>query len=579
MVGVVQELSSVELFVMGSAEIVVADALREGRAAFARQAWTQAYAQLSAADQVVPLGIDDLDLLASSAWLIGRDDVSSEVWARAHSECLRLHDVPRAARFAFWLVHDLLSRGELAQANGWLVRSLRLLDDGAYDGAERGLLLVLVARFHAKQGQPSAAYATACQAAELSDRFDDTDLKVFGRLIRAQAHARRGETVEAAALFDEVMVAVTVGDVPPIAVGIVYCAVIDACHWIFDLGRAREWTAALSRWCSTQPDLVPFRGQCLVHRAEILRLSGQWSQALAEAEHACTWLTDSARQLDGSTPAASLSVFKYPIGAAFYQLAEIHRVQGDFAKAEQAYRQASQYGQSPEPGLALLRLAVGRLQVAEASMRRVLEQPQSRQMRANLLAASTEIMIAVQDLTAARAAADELAAIVADTPALFLRALSAQSMGSVLLAEGAARAALAPLREAWMAWQEIDVPYDAARVRVLLALACRALGDDDAAELELDGARRVFQRLAAAPDVARVNALLAPAVDPAARVLTRRELQVIVLVAAGKTNRAIAHDLGISERTVDRHVSNLLLKLDLSSRSAATAYAYEHGLV
>jgi len=555
-------------------------ALHRGREAFGRQAWGEVYARLSDADAVAPLGADDLELLAIAAFLTGRDEPSVGAWARAHSERLRSRDVPRAVRCAFWMILELQARGELARAGGWLARAQRLLDEGRHDCPECGLLLVLVALGKLTGGDADAAHATFGRAAEIGDRFGDSELKVLGRLGRGQAEAMRGNAPVAMALFDEVMVAATVGEVSPIAVGIVYCAVIDACHAVFDLRRVREWTAALAHWCSSQPDLVPFRGQCLVQRAAILRLSGAWADALEEARRACGLL---ARP--GAAPAApspgegDLSAHAVPVGAALYQVGEIHRMRGELAEALDAYRLASRYGRSPEPGLALLRMAQGRVTDAEAAIRRVLDECHDRLTRADVLAACVDVMIAAGDRPTARAAADELQALAARIDAPFLRALSAQAGGRVLLAEGDPRAARAALRAAWMAWQELEAPYDAARVRVLMGLACRELDDEDAAELELDAAREVFQRLGAAPDVTRVDELLARTAPAAAGGLTPREMQVIGLVAAGRTNRAIARELAISERTVDRHVSNILTKLGVPSRSAATAYAYEHGLV
>jgi DNA-binding CsgD family transcriptional regulator len=308
-----------------------------------------------------------------------------------------------------------------------------------------------------------------------------------------------------------------------------------------------------------------------------MRLAGAWPKALAEAEYACNWMLQSAKT-NTHLPDSPPPPIKYPIGAAFYELGEMHRVRGDFAKAEDAYRQASQYGQSPEPGLALLRLSQGKVKVAEGAIRTALAKPQNRLVQANVLAGYVEIMIAAGDLSAARTGAEELSKLSKDLGAPFLRALSAQSNGSIALAEGDAHIALSALREAWMLWQDLEAPYEAARVRVQLGLGCRALGDEDGAELELDAARSVFQRLDARPDLTRIDTL--SVVEPQhTSKLTAREREVIRLVATGKSNRAIAKQLSISERTVDRHVSNILLKLELPSRSAATAYAYEHGLV
>jgi ATP/maltotriose-dependent transcriptional regulator MalT len=555
------------------AQMNALETLRKGRGAYALRRWAEAYAHLSAADLAAPLGVDDLERLATAAFLTGRDEVHGELWVRAHQRCLRANDVVRAARFAFWIVLDLILKEEFARAGGWLARARHLLDDAHRDCPECGLLLVLDARIALGQGRGASAVESATRAVALAERFDDPELRVFALLIDAQVRAELGNATEAAALFDEAMVAVTIGEASPIAVGVVYCAVISTCRQLFDVRRAREWTAALTRWCAREPELVPFRGQCLVHRVEVIRLAGAWVEAIAEAERACVWMTSAAGRLASQEQAPSS--FTYPIGAAFYELAEAQRLRGDLGDAEESYRQASLHGVSPEPGLALLRLAQGKPKAAEAAVHRLLEQRQSTRARAATLAACVEIALAVHDVPRARAATEELVTIAARLGATFLHALAAQATGEVLLADGEARGSVAPLREAWTMWQELDAPYHAARVRVQLGLACRALGDDDAAALELDSARRVFERLEARPDLARVDALA----RRGARGLTQREVEVIGLVARGESNRAIARVLAISERTVDRHVSNILMKLALPSRSAATGYAYEHDLV
>ena len=544
-------------------------ALRQGRAAFQQAAWGEAYARLSAARDARQFGADDLERLAVAAYLAGHDEASAEAWASAHGRWLQFGDVPRAVRCAFWLVMQLLSAREVARAGGWIATAQRLLPRGTDRCAEHGLLLVLEARGHMRDGDLAAAHAAACRAANLADRCSDPDLTVFGRLVQGLTLASRGECTAAAALFDEVMVTVAAAGVSPIAAGTAYCAAIEACYELADVGRAREWTAALTEWCRAQRDLVAFRGHCLVHRAQTLRLSGDWPGALTEVRQICGRTSDA----DGDAGASWRGA---PIGSAFYEMAEIYRARGEYGRAEEAYREASRYGRTPEPGLALLRLAQRRPQEAEASVRRAVSESRRRFVRAGVLAACVEIMTAAGDTRSARGSADELAQLAADVPTAFLRALSAQALATVVLAEGDAGTALTRLREAWVGWQGLEMPYEAAQVRVLMALACRALGDHDAASMELEAARRVFLRLGAAPDAARVDALLG---SRAATGLTARETQVIRLLARGDTNRAIARTLDISERTVDRHVANIFTKLDLSSRAAATAYAYEHGLV
>ncbi len=539
-----------------------ANELERGRESFRRRAWRDAYAQLSAADRGTSVGPEDLERLAVTAHLVGRDDDSADFWTRAHHEFVRAGDSVRAARCAFWLGFGLMMRGEPARGGGWLGRAKALLDEGQADCVERGFLLVPAALQKLDEGDPAAARATFEEAAKIGDRFGDRDLMTLGRLGQGQALIMLGAPAQGMPLLDEAMVAVTAGEVSPIVAGTVYCAALEACQDTLDLRRAHEWTAAMTRWCESQPDLVPYRGECLVHRAEIMQLHGAWRDAIDEAQQAC-------ERLSGRPTAAS----------AFYQRAELHRLRGEFNRAEEAYREASRAGRRPEPGLALLRLAQGRVDAAAAAIRRVVDESQERTARSKVLPAYVEILLARDEVGPARAAADELSGIAADLDTPFLDAVAAQSTGAVLLSEGKTQDAYSALRQAWTSWQELEAPYEAARVRALMGLACRGLGDEDGAEMELDAARWVFQELGAAPDLRRIEALSRTAAAEAAGGLTAREVQVLRLVAAGKTNRAIAADLFLSEKTVARHVSNIFTKLGLSTRAAATAYAYEHDLV
>jgi DNA-binding CsgD family transcriptional regulator len=541
-------------------------ALERGRESFARKAWGAAFAELSAADADGPLQPEDLELLATSAALIGKDDEAEHHGTRAHHEYLGRGDRPRAARAAFWLGMRLLNQGEPAKAGGWMARAKHVLDETDGECVEQGYLLIPMALQLGEGSDHRTAIGLFEQAGEIGERFGDPDLMTMARLGQGDALVRLGETARGIPWLDEAMIAVTSEETSPIVTGMVYCAVVDTCLLIFDLRRAREWTMALTRWQDTQPDLVPFRGQCLVDRARLFELQGSWSEAMGEARRACDM--------------ASLPVNFQIAGSAFYQLAELNRLLGKLDRAEGAYQEAAERGRSPQPGLALLRLAQRRPDDAKAALRRELDETRDELARAALLPAYVEVMLAAGDVDAARSGAEELSAVAGELGTPYLRGIAGHAAGTVLRADGDPQRALVPLRAAMIIWREIDAPYLAARTRVQIGLACRALGDADTARMELDAAVRTFRGLGA-----RIDAEAAAAAQEVVGKgtpgvpLTAREIEVLRLVAAGKSNRAIAAELVISEKTAARHVSNIFVKLGLSSRSAATAYAYEHGLV
>ena len=539
--------------------------LERGREFHARRAWVDAYESLSRADRVTPLEADDLELLATSAYMLGRDDDCLGALERAHHAHLEAGEGLRAVRCAFWVVINLMLRGEVGLATGWLGRARRLVEREADDCVERGYLMIPVMLRHEAMGDWEAAYAAATDATEIGERFGDADLLAIAGHEQGFALIQQGQIEEGLRLLDEAMVAVTADELSPIVTGIVYCSAISGCQEVYALRRAQEWTEALSRWCADQPDMVAFSGRCLVHRAEIMELHGAWREALNEARRA------RERCERGNNRSAAAQ--------AFYRQGEVHRLRGEFSAAEEAYRLASRYGWEPQPGMALLRLAQGNEDAAAATIRRALGETTDPLKRARLLPACVEIMLAVRDFAGARSACGELQEVSAHYESVMLDAMVAQARGEVDLTEGDARAALLPLRRAWQVWQELEVPYELARVRVLLGLACRALGDDDSAALELEAAHDAFAQLGATPDVARVRSLIryTTSVDPSG--LTSRELEVLRLLAEGETNKAIATELVLSDRTVDRHVSNIFAKLGVSTRAAATAHAYKHQLV
>jgi DNA-binding CsgD family transcriptional regulator len=543
------------------AVVEAAHELRRGREAYASRAWLDAYTALASADRAAPLQADDLELLATSASMVGRMDEYVTLLERAHLAHIEDGDNLAAARSAGWLGMTLAIRGEMGPASGWFGRAQRLVDREGRDCVEQGWLLLPVVIQLEAAGDHERADETAALAVEIAERFDDPDLAAIALHAQGLSRIKRGSIEEGLGLMDEAMAGVTADLVSPIVAGVVYCGVIAGCEEAFELRRAQEWTSALTRWVEGQPQMVSFTGRCLAHRAGLMQFHGKWRDALEEAKLA------RQRCEEAMNRAAT--------GQALYQQGELHRLLGDFESAETAYRDGSGYGREPQPGLAVLRLAQGDADAAAGISRRAIGELEDPLRRAGVLPAHVEIMLAVGDLDEARRAAEELSEIATAGKRPMLEAIAACAQGQVELAESNAEAALKALRHACRTWQELDAPYEVARTRALIGLACERLGDEESAELELDAAREVFERLGAAPDLARLGSLTGAAPHG----LSARELEVLRHVAAGKTNREIAEELVVSEHTVARHLQNIFTKLGVSSRTAATAFAFEHHLV
>lgn len=526
--------------------------IQRGREAIGSRAWQDGVRALEAADAEQPLGPEDLEALAAALFMVGREEDYYATLERAHHGHAGAGAPRRAAYCAFWIGMQLFMRGDAGRGGGWLGRAQGLLEDGE-DCRERGYLLMPGIFRKQAMGDLDGAFATAAAAAAAGRRFGDSDLFALATHAQGQVLVGRGAVDDGLRLLDEAMLAVTAGEVAPIPSGIIYCGAIGGCQAAFDPRRAHEWTDALHAWCEQQPDMLAFTGECHLHRAENLQLRGEWDAALAELDRAA------AR----AARAGNVRV----AGQVDYRRGEILRLRGEHTAAEEAFRCAARGGCEPQPGLALLRLAQGDGAAAAAAIRRMLEETDDPARRAGLLGPCTGIMLATNALEAASEAAAELSAIAASRPSDMLDAMAADAEGAVALAGGDARAALPRLRRALGGWQELWAPYEAARAQLLIAQACRSLGDEDSAALGLAAARDALAALGAAVD------------GPAdAHGLTARELEVLRMLAQGMTNKAIATELVLSDRTVDRHVSNIFAKLRVSSRAAATAYAYEHGL-
>jgi DNA-binding NarL/FixJ family response regulator len=539
------------------------DALERARRSFALGAWIDVYRAMSAADREAPLGAADLERLATAAYMVGKETEYLDVLERAYRSSLEAGVERRAFACAFWVGLNLARRGDLGRANGWLARARRLANDRG-KCVEAGYMLLPLVLEQEARGDWDRAAAGAAQARSCGERFHDSDLCALAGHEEGHIRVRQGRVADGLALLDEAMVAASAGELSPIVTGLVYCGVILACREAHELRRAQEWTATLSEWCDEQPEMVAFSGRCRIHRAEILQLRGEWAEALDEARRA------TGRSLQAGSESAA--------GEAGYRQGEIHRLRGDYVRAERSYREASAYGREPQPGLALLRLAQGRVDAAAAGIARLEAEAAEPFQRAGVLPAYVDVMLACGDAPAACDGSLELDRLAQDFGTSALRATAALTRGAVLLADGDNAAALRELRAALRTWQELTAPYESARARELIGLACRALGDDDAARLELEAARAAFASIGATIDRERAEAHLAPARARRRHGLTGREIEVLAFVAAGNSNREIAAALIISEHTVARHLQNIFAKLGVGSRTAAGAFAFAHGL-
>ena len=527
-----------------------------GREAASRRRWDESFDAFSAADAESELDAHDLSAWATAAFLIGDVDAAVAAQSRRHQIHLDEGDVGSAVRAGFWVAFTLATRGQPAQAGGWMVRSMGLAESLPEEAVEHGYLSLLAAfRLTETEHAYEEAIRIASEAVDLGRGAGEQDLVALGLNIRARALIRSGRTDEGLIQLDEAMAAVVSGTLAPSVAGTVYCSLIEACEEILDLRRAQEWTEALSRWCDRQEGMVTFTGQCLTHRAEVLRLRGDLDGAVR-----------AAREAEDRFSRASDERLS---GGALYQLAEVLRLRGEFDAAEDAYGRAGEW-RDPHPGLALLWLAQGRVGAAESAIRRQETDRTEPTRRIRVLGAFVEIMLAVGDIESAQRAAGDLTELAETFGTDALTGYAAQARGAVALANGSAEVALGHLRVSVAIWRSLGLVHETARGRLLIARACSDLGDSATAALEIDGATRTLQQ---------IGIVLTP--DPVhdRLDLTPRELEVLRLVATGMTNREIAEDLYLSVKTIDRHVANVLSKLGVTSRTAATAYGYEHGLL
>ncbi|MBK5268964.1 MAG: hypothetical protein JJE47_16210 [Acidimicrobiia bacterium] len=537
------------------------DLLEAARSSYAARSWTNAYDAFATLDDAGLLKPSNLELFATTAYMLGKVTEMLATQERAYHGYIEAAEPLMAARTALWLATNLASRGKIPQASGWVEISERLLQSAPKDCVERGYLLMPSMLRHVIADEFEEVARVGAQAADIGRRFGDLDLTALAAQTQARALLRLSRTAEGLRLLDEVMITVTGSRLSPMVTGLVYCSVLEGCYETHSIKRAATWTQSLTDWCGEQPDLVAFNDQCLAHRSEILRLQGSWTEAEEEAHRA---------QGAGA---------RFQIAAqAHYQIAEIQRMRGDLAAAEQTYRQVSLDGGDPMPGMALLKLAQGNKEAALTMIGEAIAEATDPFVRIQLLPAVVEIAIAADRIPEATGATRELSVAAKATGTEAHLGWAEHAEGRVALAEDRITQAVVHLKRAKAIWQDLSMLYDLARTRLDLGHALQARGDLASADLECEAARATFVELGAIPDIRTVDGLIGQSNSGWPAALTDREVEVLRLLTSGATNRAMAAELILSERTVDRHVSNIFAKIGVSSRSAATAWAFKNGL-
>jgi DNA-binding CsgD family transcriptional regulator len=521
--------------------------------------WEAACAEYAAAEAEEPLAVEDLEAFAEAAQVSARGDEAVALLHRVFDLRVSADELDDAAQVAFWLWWALFTSNELVQASGWLKHTSRTLGP---DLATSLWLKIPEAMFHAGTGHRS-------RADELLRAIVDEgqgEVVPWALSMWGQTLIDEGRLQDGLDRLEEAMAILRTHGLSPRVTPWIYCAAVRGCCLARDFARARAWNRSMARWLDSLNSLSgAYLGNCRIYRSRLMFLNGAWPEALDEIAAVCT-------DLDGYAG--------WVCGHAYYQLGEVRRLRGEWDAAEDAYRRAAEHGCPTQPGLALLRLAEGDVDAASAGVRRALTEVTAQPERLDLLKAAVTIYLEEGKIEAARDAVTEVEEITAELATPVTEAETCAVRGALALAEGDPASALPLLRRAVSTWQEQDAPHERATLNVLIGQACRALADHDGARLEFSAARETFERLGAGPDLAQLDRIVA-ATDAGSEIngLTRREIEILCLIARGKANRAIANELHLSERTVHRHVSNIFTKLGVDSRTAAVAYGIRHRIV
>jgi ATP/maltotriose-dependent transcriptional regulator MalT len=526
-----------------------------------RGSWTEIYDRLSSLD-AERLGPGDLENLSDAAFWLGRPRESIAARQVAYRKHREAHDSRRATITAWRLFHNYFDLDETSAASGWLQRAHRHALE-APDLIEGRYVALADADWALYNGRLNDALTSARRASDAGRQFDDSDLEALGLATQGRILTVDGDVAAGLECLDEAMAVALGHELTPFAMGWVYCLLLYTCQELGELRRASEWTDLAIRWCEAKGQESWYPGLCRLHRSEVQSLRGEWSAAEREV-------------LQASDELAPFG--DYLVADGQYLAGEIRRRRGDYSAAEAAFRRAHELGRDPQPGLALLRLARGAPRDAAAALRVALASGSNTPVRrARLLAARVDAELALGQLKTAAGAADELQELASANRTPYLLALAEMARGAVLLSTHNISEALPVLRRASDRCRELSCPYETAQARLMLGIAARESGDDETSRLELEAAKAIFERLGAAPGVERADSLLSPE-SRKPHGLTFREVEVLRLVAHGQSNREISAELFISEHTVARHVSNILHKLDVTSRAAAASFAYEHHL-
>lgn len=527
--------------------------LLAARTAHVRRDWRAAYEAFALVAEDTSLGVDDLEAMASAAWRLGRGKESLRVAERVFTQLART-DPPSAAMKAVDVALAWLTRGDVNIGQGWMNRARRLLD-GEPVGPTHGYLAYLDAVVAVMNRDTALIGPRVTELRKLCAQVDSPALAALCHVAEGLEAMLDGRMAEAYGLIDEAMLPVLADEVPLEWAGDIYCIVLHHCHRLADLPRMRAWTQSMERWCNEFAGSATYGGVCDVHRLQV------------EAA------TEDLRLLESRLVTASRAleeVNSWAAGEGYYQLGEVRRRRGDDDGAFAAFGRARMLGVEPQPGEALLRCRSGDGDTAWTDLRVALA-GLNRLDRMSLLRGAVEVALARGDVDEAERHCEELESGAAAFGTPGFRAWAAHARGAVLVRRGEHASALDVLEDALREYRTQQCRYEIAQVYEWMALAHQALGDHETAAADTATADNIYTQLGVEP--------VEPCGATAPGGLTKREVDILRRIAGGATNKQVAEQICISEKTVGRHLANIYAKLGVSSRTAALAWAHDNNLL